>query len=73
MKQLKGNRGFELDEFVVMMLYICIVLIGMAMLICVSMADFMRNWKRRAVRRADESTNSKPFPLRRLETEFHDK
>jgi Tfp pilus assembly protein PilV len=68
MKQLKGNRGFELEEYVVAMLLICIVLIGMAALICVSMADFMRSRKRRA----DESTNSKPFLLRqRLGTEFH--
>jgi hypothetical protein len=56
MKQLKGNSGFEFEESVVAMLLICIVLIGMAALICVSMADFMRSWKLRAVRRADVVT-----------------
>jgi Tfp pilus assembly protein PilV len=50
MKQFIDNTGFALDESVVAMVLICIVFLGMAMLICVSMADFMRSWKRRAAR-----------------------
>ncbi len=72
MKQLKRNTGFALDECFVAMVLISIVLLGMALLICVSMADFMRSWKRRAAPRANESADSKPFPLRQgLGTELH--
>jgi len=72
MKQLKGNTGFALDECVIAMVLICIVLLGMAMLICVSVADFMRSRKRQVARRANENSDSKPFPLQqRLGTELH--
>jgi hypothetical protein len=49
MKQLKSR----MEELFVAMIFICIVLLGMAANICVSMADLMRRWKRREARGAD--------------------
>lgn len=69
MKQLTGSKDFGLDECVVAIFLICIVLLGMVMNICVSMADFMRSWKLRATGRADDGRwamlpQQEPFPTR---------
>lgn len=69
MKQLTGSKDFGLDECVVAIFLICIVLIGMVMNICVSMADFMRSCKLRATGRADDGgwamiPQQEPLPTR---------
>jgi hypothetical protein len=51
MKQLTGSKDFGMEECVVAIFLICIVLLGLVMHICVSMADFMRSWKRQAAGR----------------------
>jgi hypothetical protein len=51
MKQIKER----VEELFVAMIFICIVLLGMAANIFVSMADLMRSWKRRKAPGADAS------------------
>jgi hypothetical protein len=69
MKQLNDNRGSGLVECVIAMFFICIVILGMILHVCVSMADFMRSWKQQAARRAAASRwamipQQQPVPLR---------
>ena len=69
MKQLNDNRVSGLEECFIAMFFICIVLLGMILHICVSMADFMRSWKQRAAGRAAASRwvvipQQQPVPLR---------
>ncbi len=53
MKQIKDGSVSVLEEVVIAMCFICIVLFGMILHICVSTADFIRSWKPREVCQAD--------------------
>ena len=58
MKQIKDDSVSGLEQFVIAMSFICLVLLGMILHLCVSTADCIRRWKRREARQADDGSIS---------------